>query len=98
MSPFKMYQTSKKIMKKLMLIMVAIAFSLSIYSEIQNIDDSRKVSELSVEELKDIVRLIVEESIEQCSVEGTMKGRAKVNFKVEGEVIARMTCEFEEDN
>ncbi len=98
MSPFKMYQTSKKIMKKLMLIMVAIAFSLSIYSEIQNIDDSRKVSELTVEELKDIVRLIVEESIEQCSVEGTMKGRAKVNFKVEGEVIARMTCEFEEDN
>ncbi len=98
MSPFKMYQTYKKIMKKLMLIMVAIAFSLSIYSEIQNIDDSRKVSELTVEELKDIVRLIVEESIEQCSVEGTMKGRAKVNFKVEGEVIARMTCEFEEDN
>ncbi len=98
MSPFKMYQTSKKIMKKLMLIMVPIAFSLSIYSEIQDIDDSRKVSELTVEELKDIVRLIVEESIEQCSVEGTMKGRAKVNFKVEGEVIARMTCEFEEDN
>ena len=98
MAPFKMYQTSKKIMKKLMLIMVAIAFSLSIYSEIQNIDDSRKVSELTVEELKDIVRLIVEESIEQCSVEGTMEGRAKVNFKVEGEVIARMTCEFEEDN
>ena len=98
MSPFKMYQTSKKIMKKLMLIMVPIAFSLSIYSEIKDIDDSRKVSELTVEELKDIVRLIVEESIEQCSVEGTMKGRAKVNFKVEGEVIARMTCEFEEDN
>ena len=98
MSPFKMYQTSKKIMKKLMTSMLAMAFSLSIYSEIQNIDDSRKVSELTVEELKDIVRLIVEESIEQCSVEGTMKGRAKVNFKVEGEVIARMTCEFEEDN
>ena len=51
MSPFKMYQTSKKIMKKLMLIMVPIAFSLSIYSEIQDIDDSRKVSELTVEEL-----------------------------------------------
>ena len=98
MSPFKMYQTSKKIMKKLMLIMVPIAFSLSIYSEIQDIDDSRKVSELTVDELRDIVRSIVEESIEQCSVEGTMKGRAKVNFKVEGEVIARMTCEFEEDN
>jgi len=85
-------------MKKIMITMVAVAFSLSVYSEIQNTDDSRKVSELTVEELKDIVRLIVEESIEQCSVEGTMKGRAKVNFKVEGEVIAKMTCEFEEDN
>ena len=85
-------------MKKITITLVAIAFSLSVYSEIQNIDDSRKVSELTVDELKDIVRLIVEESIEQCSVEGTMKGRAKVNFKVEGEVIAKMTCEFEEDN
>ena len=85
-------------MKKIMITMVAVAFSLSVYSEIQNTDDSRKVSELTVDELRDIVRSIVEESIEQCSVEGTMKGRAKVNFKVEGEVIARMTCEFEEDN
>ena len=85
-------------MKKIMITLVAIAFSLSVYSEIQNIDDPRKVSELTVDELRDIVRLIVEESIEQCSVEGTMEGRAKVNFKVEGEVIARMTCEFEEDN
>ena len=85
-------------MKKIMITMVAVAFSLSVYSEIQNTDDSRKVSELTVDELRDIVRSIVEESIEQCSVEGIMAGRAKVNFKVEGEVIARMTCEFEEDN
>ena len=85
-------------MKKIMITMVAVAFSLSVYSEIQNTDDSRKVSELTIDELRDIVRSIVEESIEQCSVEGIMAGRAKVNFKVEGEVIARMTCEFEEDN
>ena len=85
-------------MKKIMITMVAVAFSLSVYSEIQNTDDSRKVIELTVDELRDIVRSIVEESIEQCSVEGIMAGRAKVNFKVEGEVIAKMTCEFEEDN
>lgn len=85
-------------MKKIMITMVAVAFSLSVYSEIQNTDDSRKVIELTVDELRDIVRSIVEESIEQCSVEGIMVGRAKVNFKVEGEVIAKMTCEFEEDN
>jgi len=46
------------------------------------------VSELSTNELKQIVRSIVEESIEQCVVTGTMEGRAKVNLKVEGEVIA----------
>lgn len=57
-------------------------------------DTDRKVSELSVAELKQIVRMIVEESIEQCTVSGTMEGRAKLNLAVEGEVVARMTCEF----
>ena len=59
--------------------------------------DERKVSELSINELKEIVRLIVEESIEQCTVTGTMEGRAKVNLKVEGEVVAKMTCDFEKE-
>ena len=58
--------------------------------------DERLVSELSIEELKNMVRDIVEESIEKCSVSGTMNGRAKVNLKVEGEVVAKMECEFEE--
>ena len=56
--------------------------------------DERKVSDLSINELKEIVRLIVEESIEQCTVTGTMEGRAKVNLKVEGEVVAKMNCDF----
>ena len=59
--------------------------------------DERKVSDLSISELKEIVRLIVEESIEQCTVTGTMEGRAKVNLKVEGEVVAKMTCDFEKE-
>ena len=58
-------------------------------------NNDRKVSELSVEELKQIVRMIVEESIEQCTVTGTMEGRAKLNLAVEGEVVAEMICEFE---
>ena len=61
------------------------------------IRDRRKVSDLSIIELKEIVRLIVEESIEQCTVTGTMEGRAKVNLKVEGEVVAKMTCDFEKE-
>ena len=60
--------------------------------------EKRLVSELSINELKEIVRSIVEESIEQCVVTGTMEGRAKVNLKVEGEVVAKMECEFVKPN
>jgi len=60
-------------------------------------EDKRLVSELSILELKEIVRDIVEESIEKCSVSGTMKGRAKVNLKVEGEVVAKMDCIFDDE-
>ena len=62
----------------------------------EEIKKERLVSELTITELTEIVRNIVEESIEQCVVSGTMKGRAKVNLKVEGEVIAGMECEFED--
>ena len=62
----------------------------------EELKKERFVSELTITELTEIVRNIVEESIEQCVVSGTMEGRAKVNLKVEGEVIAKMECEFEE--
>ena len=62
----------------------------------EGLKEERFVSELTITELAEIVRNIVEESIEQCVVSGTMKGRAKVNLKVEGEVIAKMECEFED--
>ena len=62
----------------------------------EELKEERFVSELTITELTEIVRNIVEESIEQCIVSGTMKGRAKVNLKVEGEVIAKMECEFED--
>ena len=72
-----------------------VIFLLPNFAIAANESDNRKVSELSIDELKQIVRMIVEESIEQCIVTGTMEGRAKVNLKVEGEVIAKMLCEFE---
>ena len=78
-------------MKFLLLIMLLIP--ISIFGS--NDEDERRVSELSINELKQIVRMIVEESIEQCIVTGTMEGRAKVNLRVEGEVVAKMSCEFE---
>ena len=78
-------------MKKILLLLV----SLPLMTFAESTSDKRLVSELSINELKQIVRSIVEESIEQCIVTGTMEGRAKVNLKVEGEVIAKMECEFE---
>ena len=77
-------------MKKILLLLM----SLPLITIAESISGKRLVSELSINELKQIVRSIVEESIEQCIVTGTMEGRAKVNLKVEGEVVAKMECEF----
>ena len=61
----------------------------------EELKKERFVSELTISELKEIVRTIVEESIEQCVVSGTMNGRVKL-LNVEGEVVAKMECEFED--
>ena len=59
--------------------------------------DDRKVADLTVQELTESVRSIVQESIEKCVVAGTMEGRAvPLSLKVEGEVVAKMTCNFDE--
>ena len=79
-------------MKKILLLLLSLPSIIFADST----SDKRLVSELSINELKQIVRSIVEESIEQCIVTGTMEGRAKVNLRVEGEVIAKMECEFEQ--
>ena len=60
-------------------------------------EDSKKVADLTVQELTETVRSIVQESIEKCVVAGTMEGRAvPLSLKVEGEVVAKMTCNFDE--
>ena len=57
--------------------------------------DDRNVSDLTVKELTETVRSIVQESIEKCVVAGNMEGRAvPLSLKVEGEVVAKMTCNF----
>ncbi len=80
-----------------MKLLLPIIFLMPVFLFATEKTDERKVSDLSINELKEIVRLIVEESIEQCTVTGTMEGRAKVNLKVEGEVVAKMTCDFEKE-
>ncbi len=80
-----------------MKLLLPIIFLMPVFLFATEETNERKVSDLSIDELKEIVRLIVEESIEQCTVTGTMEGRAKVNLKVEGEVVAKMTCDFEKE-
>ena len=86
--------TTENLSEVTMKLFLFFIFSLPTLLFASDLSDQRKVSDLSVEELTEIVRMIVEESIEQCVVSGTMQGRAKVNLKVEGEVVAKMTCEF----
>ena len=72
---------------------ISLFFSSVIFAEEP---EKRLVSELTIEELTETVRKIIEESIEKCTVTGTMEGRARVNLAVEGEVVAKMECDFEE--
>ena len=56
----------------------------------------QKISDISVEDLTNIVRMVVQETLAYCMVTGEMKGRARLNLDVEGEVIARLECDFNE--
>ena len=75
------------------IIFILLLFTQTVFANTDQ--DDRKVSDLTVQELTETVRSIVQESIEKCVVAGTMEGRAvPLSLKVEGEVIAKMTCNF----
>ena len=71
----------------------------SLSQEATKPDSVRTVSEMTIQELKEVVQDIVEDSIEKCVVAGTMEGRAvPLSLKVEGEVVAKMTCNFDKED
>ena len=71
----------------------------SLSQEARKPDSVRTVSEMTIQELKEVVQDIVEDSIEKCVVAGTMEGRAvPLSLKVEGEVVAKMTCNFDQED
>ncbi len=75
------------------IILVPLLFAQTIFANTDQ--DDRKVAELTVQELTETVRSIVQDSIEKCVVAGTMEGRAvPLSLKVEGEVVAKMSCDF----
>ena len=56
-------------------------------------NDSPLVSDLSVDQFSEVVRSIVQQTLEECAVEGDMEGRAKLNLDVTGEVTAKIVCQ-----
>ena len=77
-------------MKRLLVLLL-----LPLFINAEDIKD-QKISDISVEDLTNIVRMVVQETLAYCMVTGEMQGRARLNLDVEGEVIARLECNFEE--
>ena len=75
--------------KKLICAILLVSFNILLTEE-------KTISNLTVEELTQIVREIVQESLEKWLVSGSMEGRAKVNLAVVGSVEAKMVCNFED--
>ena len=50
------------------------------------------VSDLSVEQFSEVVKAIVQQTLEECAVEGDMEGKAKLNLDVTGDVTAKIVC------
>ena len=60
-------------------------------------NDPPLVSDLSVEQFSEVVKAIVQQTLEECAVEGDMEGKAKLNLDVIGNVTARIVCNINED-
>ena len=60
-------------------------------------NDSPLVSELSVEQFSEVVKAIVQQTLEECAVEGDMEGKAKLNLQVTGDVTAKIVCNTNSD-
>ena len=60
-------------------------------------NDPPLVSELSVEQFSEVVKAIVQQTLEECAVEGDMEGKAKLNLQVTGDVTAKIVCETDGD-
>ena len=55
------------------------------------------IGDLTIEAFAEVVRGTVLQTLADCSVEGKMQGKAKINFDVAGYVTAQFTCDVEPD-
>jgi hypothetical protein len=56
------------------------------------------MGDLTIEAFSEVVRGTVLKTLADCSVEGKMQGKAKINFDVAGYVTAQFTCNVEPDD
>ena len=56
------------------------------------------IGDLSVEAFSEVVQATVLQTLADCSVEGKMQGKAKINFDVAGQVTAKFMCNASEEN
>lgn len=53
---------------------------------------AEKLTGLNIEQFADVVKSIVQDTLQACEVQGGMQGRAKMNLAVVGEVNAKLVC------
>ena len=63
-----------------------------------NVAVSPVIGDLTIEAFAEVVRGTVLQTLADCSVEGKMQGKAKINFDVAGYVTAHFTCDVEPDD
>ena len=51
------------------------------------------IGDLTIEAFSEVVRGTVLQTLADCSVEGRMQGKAKINFDVAGQVTAQFMCD-----
>ena len=93
-----MMKTSRPL-SLLFLWMLALNVQANEFSEIPSSESSSSplVSDLSVDQFSEVVKAIVQQTLEECAVEGDMEGKAKLNLDVTGDVTAKIVCEIDND-
>ena len=94
-----MMKTSRPL-SPLFLWMLALNVQADEVSEIPSSESSSSplVSDLSVDQFSEVVKAIVQQTLEECAVEGDMEGKAKLNLDVTGDVTAKIVCKTDNDS
>ena len=94
-----MMKTSRPLIPLLLWVLVLNAQANEV-SEIPSseLSSSPLVSDLSVDQFSEVVKAIVQQTLEECAVEGDMEGKAKLNLDVTGDVTAKIVCKTDNDS